>query len=93
MTHYECRGIKFESSASEGAILTMPQGAHAEDLVNISRFRQYISANAESWYKFVNNIRGREARNGDVRLVIGCDKHLGDGHVFKSNGARLSLEI
>jgi hypothetical protein len=52
----------------------MPQGAHAEDLANVSRFRQYLSVNAESWYRHVNNVRGREARNGDVRLVIGCDK-------------------
>jgi hypothetical protein len=52
----------------------MPQGADAEDLANISRFRRYLSANAESWYKYVNDVRGREARNGDVRLVIGCDK-------------------
>ena len=69
-----CSGIEFTSSASEGAILTMPQGAHAEDLANVSRFRQYLSTNAESWYRYVNNVRGREARNGDVRLVVGCDK-------------------
>jgi len=69
-----CSGIEFTSSASEGAILTMPQGAQAEDLANVSRFRQYLSTNAESWYRYVNNVRGREARNGDVRLVVGCDK-------------------
>ena len=70
----ECSGIEFTSAASEGAILTMPQGTHAEDLANVSRFRQYLSVNAESWYRYVNNVRGREARNGDVRLVVGCDK-------------------
>lgn len=64
----------FEASNSEGAILALPQGADAEDLLNISRFRQYLSVNAVSWYKYVNDIRGREARNGDVRLVVGCDK-------------------
>jgi len=52
----------------------MPQGAQAQDLANVSRFRQYLSDNAESWYRYVNNVCGREARNGDVRLVIGCDK-------------------
>jgi hypothetical protein len=70
----ECSGIEFTSAASEGAILTMPQGTHAEDLANVSRFRQYLSVNAKSWYRYVNNVRGREARNGDVRLVVGCDK-------------------
>jgi len=74
MTHRYRREIVFESSASEGAILTMPQGAHADNVANISKFRQYLYANAESWYRYVNDERGREARNGDVRLVIGCDK-------------------
>jgi len=74
MTRCRTRGITFESSASEGAVLTMPHGACAENLANVSRFRKYVSANLESWYRFVNNTRGREARNGDVRLVVGCDK-------------------
>jgi hypothetical protein len=67
------RRITFESSASEGAILVMPQGAYAEDLANVSRFRQYLTANAESWYRYINT-RGRGTRNGDIVLVIGCDK-------------------
>ncbi|KIM38586.1 hypothetical protein M413DRAFT_75933, partial [Hebeloma cylindrosporum] len=68
------RGITFESSASEGAILTMPQGSHAEDLANVARFRKYFADNAESWYRYINNECGREIRNGNLRLVIGCDK-------------------
>ena len=83
------RRITFESSASEGAILVMPQGAYAEDLANVSRFRQYLSANAESWYRYVNDVRGREARNGDVRLVVGCDKTSSWGMAtFKDSTAR-----
>ena len=67
-------GIVFESSASEGAILTMPQGARSEDLGNFARFREYTAANVADWYKFVNGVRGREAKNGDIRLVVGFDK-------------------
>ena len=52
----------------------MPQGGHSEDLLNVSSFRRYVLANAESWYMYVNNTRGREARNGDLVLVKGCDK-------------------
>ena len=86
---FGCRRITFESSASEGAILVMPQGAYAEDLANVSRFRQYLSANAESWYRYVNGVRGREARNGDVRLVVGCDKTSSWGMAtFKDSTAR-----
>ncbi|KAF8802560.1 hypothetical protein BYT27DRAFT_7244602 [Phlegmacium glaucopus] len=67
-------GIVFNSSASEGAILTMPQGAKSEDLGNSAAFRDYAAANIADWYKFVNGRRGREAKNGDVRLVVGFDK-------------------
>ena len=66
--------IVFESSASEGAILTMPRGARSEDLGNSARFREYTAANVADWYRFVNGPLGREAKNGDVRLVVGFDK-------------------
>ena len=69
-----CSDIVFESSASEGAILTMPRGARTENLKNFARFMDYAAANVADWYKFVNGPRGREAKNGDVRLVVGFDK-------------------
>ena len=72
MLHY--RGLTFESSASEGAILTMPDGAFQEQLGNLSKFRDYVAVHGTNWYKFVNGPRGREALNGDVRVVVGCDK-------------------
>jgi len=79
------RGLVFETSAKEGAVLTMPQGAVALDLENIPLFREYVAANVEKWYKFVNGVRGREAKNGDVRLVIGCDKTTSWGIAAISN--------
>jgi hypothetical protein len=72
MLHY--RGLTFESSASEGAILAMPDGAFHEELGNMTKFRDYVSVHALNWYKFVNGPRGREAQNGDVRVVVGCYK-------------------
>jgi hypothetical protein len=76
MLHY--RGLAFESSASEGAFLSMPDGAFQEELGNSSRFRDYVAVpvHAASWsrYEFVNGPRGREAQNGDVRVVVGCEK-------------------
>ena len=72
MLHY--RGLIFKSSASEGAILTMPDGANHEDLGNVTKFQDYVTAHAANWYKFVNGPRGREAQNGDVHVVVGCDK-------------------
>jgi hypothetical protein len=52
----------------------MPRGARSQDLGNYAKFREYANANVDDWYKFVNGPRGREAKNGDVRLVVGFDK-------------------
>ncbi|CAA7268306.1 unnamed protein product [Cyclocybe aegerita] len=89
-------GLTFESSASEGAILTMPHGAQSENLGNVSRFRKYMADNQESWYEHVNGELGREAQNGDIRLVIGCDKSVSWGmaifaNVRQQNGFRLNF--
>ncbi|PPQ78276.1 hypothetical protein CVT25_011735 [Psilocybe cyanescens] len=81
----ESTGLIFESLASEGAILTMPRGSNSKDLGNVVRFRKYASANAEKWYKYVNEVRGREVRNGDVRLVIGYDSSTAWGMATFAN--------
>ena len=52
----------------------MPRGARSEDLGNLARFKKYAAGNIADWYRFVNGPRGREAKNGDVRLVVGFDK-------------------
>lgn len=67
-------GYSLTSSSSEGAILTLPEGAASLDLYNIAEFRRYIMENAISWYEFVNTTLGREAPNGSLYLVTGCDK-------------------
>ncbi|KIJ96263.1 hypothetical protein K443DRAFT_635714 [Laccaria amethystina LaAM-08-1] len=64
----------FECSGSDGAVLTMPQGAYHEDLKNISRFRDYALTHAESWYQYATGPRGREVGNGKLHMVTGCDK-------------------
>jgi hypothetical protein len=63
----------------------MPQGAYSEKLGNVTLFKNYLSVHAESWYKYINGARGREAKNGDVRLVIGCDKSATWGMAAFSN--------
>ena len=68
------RGTYFRASSSKGAILMMPEGAISEDLEDIPRFREYAAANVETWYRYINGTLGCRARNGDVRLVVGCDK-------------------
>ena len=52
----------------------MPDGSFREDLQNITLFRDFAAENAESWYRFVNGPCGRDIRNGELRLITGCDK-------------------
>ncbi|KAF4617807.1 hypothetical protein D9613_006180 [Agrocybe pediades] len=77
--------LSFEAQSSEGAILVMPEGAVSYDFENIPSFRKYIAANLESWYRYANGLRGREAKNGDIRVVIGCDKSTSWGMAAMSN--------
>ena len=68
------REFVFHCRSSEGAVLTMPDGASRQDLRNLSSFQEYASRNADNWYKYANGIRGRQARNGSIYLITGCDK-------------------
>ena len=52
----------------------MPQGARSENLGNLATFREYAAANVANWYRYINGLRGRDFKNGDVRLVVGFDK-------------------
>ena len=63
----------------------MPNGAISQDLENLPIFREYVAANVEKWYRYINGPRGREANNGDVRLVVGCDKATCWGMATLSN--------
>ncbi|KDR78365.1 hypothetical protein GALMADRAFT_65128 [Galerina marginata CBS 339.88] len=67
-------GINFTTSAPEGAILTMPRGAYVQRLANEKQFDDYIANNAETWYKIANERLRRDAKNGDLRIVLGCHK-------------------
>lgn len=79
------RGMTFETSAAEGAVLTMPEGSRAMDLQTIGRFHAYAEANLESWYRYVNGPRGIDVKNGELRLVVGCDKVTSYGTAALSN--------
>ena len=69
----------------------MPEGAYSEDLSNSSdsesRLADYINTHAEDWYKFVNGPRGRKTQNGDLRVVVGCEKTTSWGMATFSNSS------
>jgi len=52
----------------------MPKGAKSQDYNPCHRFVEYTAMHCESWVKFINGHRRREARNGSIRLVTGYDE-------------------
>ncbi|KAK0466738.1 uncharacterized protein EV420DRAFT_645973 [Desarmillaria tabescens] len=67
-------GFEFKCSREKGAILVLPDGGGRYDALNISQFRSYAAQHAHAWYQFANITCGREALNGSLYLVTGCDK-------------------
>jgi len=65
------------SSAREGGILVLPDGASREDFVPNTSLLEYIEGNAADWYSHIPNIlRGSldSISNGSLYLITGCDK-------------------
>jgi len=83
--------LEFESSASEGAIVVMPDATFQSNLKNLDRFYQHIGVHAESWYQYANGPEmGRRLNNGDLCLIIGCDKTTSWGIATFSNSLSAS---
>ncbi|KAF7973154.1 hypothetical protein HWV62_15933 [Athelia sp. TMB] len=61
-------------SATGAASLVLPDGATGQDYRNHQIVRDYLMANATSWYHFVHVTLGHEVTNGSLYVVTGCDK-------------------
>jgi len=91
ISEYRVLEFAFESSASEGAILAMPDATFQSNLNNLDRFYEHIGNHAESWYQYANGPEmGRRLNNGDLCLVIGCDKTTSWGIATFSNSSTTS---
>ncbi len=67
--------MEFTISKEQAAILVLPEGATRFDTNRPSLMRNYALEHAREWYEFVNGpTQGREALNGSIVLVSGCDK-------------------
>ncbi|KAF7302808.1 Pleiotropic drug resistance ABC transporter protein [Mycena kentingensis (nom. inval.)] len=60
--------------SAEGAFLALPHGSMLCRLENVEAMRRYAAANAESWYRYVNETRGRRLGNGRLYLITGWEK-------------------
>ena len=88
---HQNRGLEFESSAVEGAILVLPDAAFQSDLNNLERFYRHIGTHAESWYEYANGQdMGRRLDKSGLCLIIGCDKTNSWGIATFSNALTTS---
>lgn len=74
----------------------MPDGAMSEDYSNEAAIRRCSIKNAMSWYEFINGELGREAPNGSLYVVTGCDKSTSWGIATVAEGSSsqaLSLQF
>jgi len=69
----------------------MPDATFQNNVNNLDRFYQHIGIHAESWYRYANGPdMGRRLNNGDLCLVIGCDKTTSWGIAAFSNSLTTS---
>ncbi|KAK2459349.1 hypothetical protein APHAL10511_008634, partial [Amanita phalloides] len=63
----------FRCSASEGAILVLPDGAVLHKAKNKLPFRDFAARHAENLYRYMIQ-RGRDVPNGSLYIITGCIK-------------------
>jgi len=52
----------------------LPEGGSRWELRNLAKFQHTALQNAVRWYQYVNGPLGRQATNGSIYLITGCDK-------------------
>ncbi|KAF9022061.1 hypothetical protein BDZ89DRAFT_926251, partial [Hymenopellis radicata] len=67
-------GFEYSTTKAEAALLALPDGATRYVARNRSVYIKYAKENGVSIYQYVNGTLGREAPNGSVYIVTGCDK-------------------
>ncbi|KAK0186158.1 hypothetical protein F5146DRAFT_1069569 [Armillaria mellea] len=69
-------GFEFTTSKDQAAVLMLPQGGTRFDHKYLSSMRNYALEHAHEWYEYINDpdYLGREALNGSLCFVTGCDK-------------------
>jgi len=69
----QIRSILFKTDYAEGAVLGMPDGAIAENLLVYNAIRSYVSKHARSWYPFLHEVQ-EELEVSELWVVCGVDK-------------------
>lgn len=67
-------GLSFSSSATQGALLILPEGAKRSDHQQYARFEAYAAKYAHSWCNYVNGPLARGVPPGAIYFITGFDK-------------------
>ena len=59
-------------SRNRGALLSLPNGGHHEDVIRAQAFEDYIKDHVESWFTWAQKNRLGVERVEDLILVSGC---------------------
>ncbi|KAI0273266.1 hypothetical protein BGY98DRAFT_1099432 [Russula aff. rugulosa BPL654] len=60
------------TSSDQGALLSLPDGGHSEDVIRTKVFEDYIRDNADSWFRWSRREGFPVERMEDLILVTGC---------------------
>ncbi|PPQ89228.1 hypothetical protein CVT25_001307 [Psilocybe cyanescens] len=66
--------IEFSIIEECDAMLVLPHGADRYEAKAYGKYKAYVFSHSESWYEHLNQVQQREARNGSLYLVTGCNK-------------------
>ncbi|KAK0194414.1 hypothetical protein F5146DRAFT_977798 [Armillaria mellea] len=68
--------FEFTTAKESAAILCLPNSATKREILNKAAIKEYATTNGAAWYNYVNGPQylGREAPNGSLYVVTGCDK-------------------
>ncbi|KAK0498774.1 hypothetical protein EDD18DRAFT_50439 [Armillaria luteobubalina] len=82
--------FEFSTAKESAAILCLPNRATKHEILNKAAIKAYATANGAAWYNYVNSPEylGREAPNGSLYVVTGCDKTDSWGTATVSNPSR-----
>ncbi|KAE9388461.1 hypothetical protein BT96DRAFT_836207 [Gymnopus androsaceus JB14] len=67
-------GLSISSSAAQGALLVLPEGAKRSDHRQYDKFEVYAAKYAHSWYNYINGSLACGVPNGAIYLINGFDK-------------------
>ncbi|KAJ3714416.1 hypothetical protein C8R42DRAFT_535369, partial [Lentinula raphanica] len=68
------RGISFQSTVSEGALLILPEDGKCIDHRQLATFEKYAAEFAIMWYTHASGPLGRRINNESLYLITGFDK-------------------